>query len=171
MEDPPSDEECVKAIREALGKLVTDGLLPYNVVENGGFLRELALFKDRRRRVDPGENADETARNKADEKALRAVLEAAVEDEEISGKHRRLLRAVLPLNEEHVGKSIKERRVAAGKDLKPGKKAVTAGTIRNHYEPRALEKLAAVLGRMELEFRAKAPSSRGGPADSEGSDS
>jgi hypothetical protein len=169
MEDSSSDEEGVKPIREALGGLVTDGLLPYNVVENGGILRELALFKDLRE--EPDENAGETERNEADANALRAVFEAAVEHEDISGKHRRLLRAVLPLNQELVGKSIKERRVAAGKDLKPGKKAVTAGTIRNHYEPRALDKLSVVLCRMELEFRAKAPSSQGGPADSEGSDS
>jgi hypothetical protein len=158
MEDPSSDEESIGAIRDAFGKLVTDGLLPYNVVENGGILLELGVVKDRE--VKPDGNANETECNEAVAEALRAVLEVAVEHDDIKGKHKRLLRAVLPLDPEHLGKSIKERRIVAGKVLKPGKKAVTAGTIRNHYEPKALEKFAAVLWRMELEFRAKTPSSQ-----------
>jgi hypothetical protein len=168
MEDSSPEEESVKVIRDALGKLVTDGLVPYNVNENGGFLLELALFEDQREHLDG--DADETERNEADAKALRAVLQTAVEDKDISGKHRRLLRAVLPLNEELLGQSVKERRAVAGKELKPGKK-VGADTIRTYYEPKALVKLAIVLWKMELEFQVEATSSRGPRADAESSDS
>jgi hypothetical protein len=167
MEDPSSDEECVTAIREALKSLVTDGLVPYNVGDNGGFLLKLGLVKAKRDPIDG--NASETERHESATRALRAILEAAVEHEDISGKHRRLLRAVLPLKPELVGESIKVRRTEAGKDLKPGKDDVTAGTIRNHYEPKALEKLAIVLWLMELEFRGAATPTHGGQADSAGS--
>jgi|GEM_PF-3635379 hypothetical protein len=157
-----------KAIRKALGGLVTDGLVPFNVGENGGCLLKLGLVEVRREPLDG--KASETAHYEADVEALKHVLEAAVADEEIGGKSRRLLWAVLPLSAELVGEPIKKRRTVAGKELRPGKKPVTAGTIRNYYEPKALDKLAGVLWRMELEFRAKQTSSDG-PADSEGSDS
>jgi hypothetical protein len=169
MEDQSSDEECVKIIRAAIGRLVTDGLVPYNVGDNGGYLLELGLVKAQREALDG--DVGEAERYEADTKALRAVLEAAVEREDIRGKHRRLLRAVLPLKPELVGESVKVRRTVAGKDLKPDKDDVTAGTIRNHYEPKALDKLAVVLWQMELEFRVEATSAHGGQADSEGSGS
>jgi hypothetical protein len=159
------DAESIEAIRETLRKLVTDGLLPFNVGENGGRLLELGLVQAARAKLDA--EADEASRYEADTKALRSVLEAAVEHEEVSGKYRRLLRAVLPLKPELVGKSVKERRTIAGKDIKPDKKPVMAGTIRNYYEPKALDKLAHVLWAMELEFRVEATSTHG----AEGSDS
>jgi hypothetical protein len=154
MAAPSSDAESVQAIREALGTLITGGLLPYNVGENGGCLLDLDLVKARREVLDG--DADEGQRYEADAKALRAVLEVAVEHDDISGKHRRLLRAVLPLDPDLLGKSIKDRREVAGEVLKPGKKAVTAGTIRNYYEPKALDKIVGVLWKMELEFQVKA---------------
>jgi len=133
---------------------VTDGLVPYNVGDNGGRLLDLGLVKAHREALDG--DADEAARYGADTRALTAVLEDAVAREEIRGKHRRLLRAVLPLKPELVGKSIRERRTEAGKDLRPDKDDVRPGTIRNHYEPKALDKLAAVLWQMEQEFQAAA---------------
>ena len=165
--------ESVQAIREALGRLITGGLLPYNVGENGGCLLDLGLVKARRKVLDG--DADEGERYEADTNALRAVLEAAVAHKDISGKHRRLLRAIFPLDTELLGKSIKDRREVAGEVLKPGKKAVTAGTIRNYYEPKALEKIVGVLWKMELELQAKeTPPTASKPtlkAQTEGSDS
>jgi hypothetical protein len=152
MEDSSADAEHVQPIRDALGKLVTDGLVPYNVGDNGECLLDLGLVKAHREALDG--DADEAERYGADTRALTAVLEDAVAREEIRGKHRRLLRAVLPLKPELVGKSIKERRTEAGKDLRPDKDDVRPGTIRNHYEPKALDKLAAVLWQMEQEFQA-----------------
>ncbi len=160
MEAPSLDAENVQAIRDDLGRLVTGGLLPFNVGDNCECLLELGLVIAQREDVDG--DADETQRYEADARALRAVLEIAVAHRDISGKHRRLLRAVLPLKPELVGQSVKERRTVAGKDLKPDKDDVTAGTIRNHYEPKALDKLAGVLWQMELEFRVKST-----PADDE----
>jgi hypothetical protein len=166
MEDPPadedcpqSDEDCIKAIREALSRLVTDGLVPFNVTESGGFLLKLDLVRSLRAELDG--DAGEIEIFQADAAALRPVLEDAVKHKSISGKHRRLLRDVLPLKDEHLGKSVKERRTEAGKDLKPGKKEdIGPDTIRTYYEPKALDKLTEVLWEMESEFRAKVTSSK-----------
>ncbi len=62
---------------------------------------------------------------------------------------------MLPLNPQLLEKSVTERRAEAGKDIKLGKGAVTPGTIRDHYEPRALDSLARVLWAMEQEFQAE----------------
>jgi hypothetical protein len=150
------DAESIEAIRETLRKLVTDGLVPFNVGDNGGYLLELGVVRAARAELDAAD--DEVSRYEADTEAVRSVLAAAVEHEDVSGKYRRLLRAVLPLKPELVGKPVKERRVEAGKDIKPGKNDVTAGTIRNYYEPKALAKLAHVLWAMEQEFQAEATS-------------
>ena len=150
------DAESIEAIRETLRKLVTDGLVPFNVGDNGGYLLELGLVQAARAKLDA--EADEASRYEADTEALRSVLEAAVEHEDISGKIRRLLRDVLPLDPELLGKSVRERRTIAGKDIRPGRSVVTAGTIRNHYEPKALDKLARVLWVMEQEFQVEARS-------------
>jgi hypothetical protein len=147
--------ESIAAIRTTLGRLVTDGLVPYNVGENGGALLEMAVVQAARVKLDSA--ADEASRYEADTEALRSVLEAAVEDEDIGGKYRRLLRAVLPLTPELVGKPVRERRIVAGEVLKPGKNDVTAGTVRNYYEPKALDKLARVLWSIEQESRTGGP--------------
>lgn len=145
------DAESIEVIRETLRKLVTDGLVPFNVGDNGGRLLELGVVRAARAELDSAD--DEASRFQADAKALRSVLEAAVEHEDIGGMHRRLLRDVLPLSPELLGKSATERRVEAGKHIKLGKAAVTPGTIRNHYEPKALDALARVLWAMEQEFQ------------------
>jgi hypothetical protein len=151
------DADSIKVIRETLGRLVTDGLVPFNVGDNGGYLLELGVVQAARAELDAAD--DEVSRFQADAEALRSVLEDAVEHENIGGKSRRLLRDVLPLNPELLGESVKERRVKAGKHIKPGTRDVTAGTIRNHYEPKALDRLAHVLWVMEQEFQVQATSS------------
>jgi hypothetical protein len=142
----------VEDIRKALTGLVTEGLIPYNVGENGGCLLDLAIVEAQRQKPLP---AGEAERHAAHAEALTSVLTEAVADEtKIGGKPRRLLHDVLPLRPELLGETIKARRTEAGKNLKPGKKAVEPGTIRTYYEPKALKKLSEVLHRMETEFRA-----------------
>ncbi|HEV2945170.1 MAG TPA: hypothetical protein VGX26_08660 [Solirubrobacteraceae bacterium] len=160
------DQESIEAVRDALKRVVTGGLVPFNVGEEGGCLLELEVVRVRLEQLDG--KADEAERYEADLKALRSVLEDAVEHKDIGGKSRRVLRAVLPLNPKYVGKPIKERRTLAGKEIRPDKKPISAGAIRNDHEPKALKKLAGVLWLMELEFRANATSSNG-PAESDGS--
>jgi hypothetical protein len=152
MEDQPEKGPSVEDIRRALGGLVTEGLIPYNVGENGGCLLDLAIVQAQRKPVP--RDAPEPDRHAADAEALTSVLQDAVNHKDISGKHRRLLRDVLPLRPELLGKVVKERRKEAGKDLKPGKKDIGPGTIRTYYEPKALKKLSEVLWRLESEFRA-----------------
>jgi hypothetical protein len=142
-------------IRRALAGLLTDGLLPWNVLENGGRLLDLEMVRSR---VDLDEDASEAEHAEAYARALVSVLSEAVTSDEVGGKSRRLLNDVLPLNAEYLGAPVKERRTAAGAHLKPGKKAISPGTIRTYYEPKALDKLAEVLVQMEFAFRARAES-------------
>ena len=151
MAAPHSGSALADLLRKNLADLVTVGLLPYNVAETGGSLLELAIVTARLK-ID--EDADEDERDAAYAKALVAVLKEAVTKERMPiRRYRRVLKYVLPLKEEYLGKTIKERRTAAGRDLKDGKQAVKAGTIRTYYEPRALEDLARVLVEMETEYR------------------
>lgn len=135
-------------LRKNLGDLVTDGLLTYHVADVGGDLLELRIVIDR---VELRKGASEDEHDAAYTKALTEVLAEAVEKPTIRGKHRRLLKYVLPLKEEYLGKDVKKRRAAAAKAIK-GKKNVKPGTVRTYHEPRALESLAAVLVVMEAEF-------------------
>lgn len=149
----------VEIVRRSLGNLVAEGLLPSNIAENGGELLELAIVASR---VEAQVDADEEDRERAEAAALVAVLVAAVVKGRIPARrHRRILKHVLPLKEEYLGTTIKERRTAAGQDLKPGK-AVKPATIRTYYdyEPRALDELARVLVEMEAEYRGESPPSR-----------
>lgn len=139
-----------KMIRHALAGLVTDGLVPYNVLENGGVLLELEMVRGR---VDLDRNATESEHAEAYARALTSVLSEAVKSDEIGGKARRLLTDVLPLDAKYLDATVKDRRIAAGTDIRPGKKPVKWGTIRTYYEPKALEKIAEVLWLMELQFR------------------
>jgi hypothetical protein len=148
--DESSSEPDADALRKALADLVTEGLVPYNVGENGGALLQLAIVQGRRRSLDG--TANEAARDEADTEALTSVLSEAVEHPTIRGKVRRLLQDVLPLKEELLGKPIKERRTEAGKNIKTGKKIIKPGTIRTYHEPKALDKLVVALLLMEQEF-------------------
>lgn len=152
MEDLPEEGPSVEEIRNALAGLVTEGLVPYNVGESGGCLLDLAIVQAQRKPVP--RDAPEPDRHAADAEALTSVLQDAVDHKDISGKHRRLLRDVLPLRPELLGKPIKERRKEAGKDLKPGKKDIGPGTVRTYYEPKALLKIAEVVWMIESQFRA-----------------
>ena len=151
----PSATPEVERLRDLLAGLVTDGLGPYNIAENAGALLELEIV---RARVTLPPDASQDERDAAEADALLAVVREAVE--RLRGRYRRLLSYVLPLNQEFVGKPIKERRTAAGKALKDGK-TVKAGTIRTYYEPRALEDLARVLVDMDAGHRSGLESGSG----------
>ncbi|HEX4116586.1 MAG TPA: hypothetical protein VHY18_12015 [Solirubrobacteraceae bacterium] len=111
----------------------------------------LGVVQDRLKDLDG--NANEDQRFRAYAKALRSVLTEVIEHDDVSGKSRRLLYDVLPLNEAFRSMKIKERRVEASKHVKPGKK-VKPGTVRTYHEPRALEKFAKVILQVESNFRA-----------------
>ena len=166
MKDLPEEGPSVQDIRKALSGLVTEGLIPYNISENGGCLLDLASVQARRKSVP--KDAPEADRHAADAEALTSVLQDAVNHKDINGKHRRLLQDVLPLRPELLGKTIKERRKEAGKNLKPGKKDIGPGTVRTYYEPKALEKIAEAVCQIESKFRGALRD--GKPADSDEQD-
>ncbi len=142
------------ALRKSLSELVTGGVVPYNVAENGGALLNLDIVSSR---IKVGPETDEEEQERAQAQALLAVLTSAVDKKQLmQRKHRRLLKYVLPLKDEYAGKTIEERRRAAGENLTDGKRVVKSGTIRTYYEPRALDQLAITLVRMEAEHRGQA---------------
>jgi hypothetical protein len=144
-----------EALRASLAAMLTEGLTPSSVVEHGGVLLELRLVEDRLR----ASGWDDEAQKEADyAQALTKTLELAVVSEHIPRrKHRRILKYVLPLESEYLGRTIKERRAAAGMNLTDSK-TVKASTIRTYpqYEPNALDELARTLTEMEAEARGEA---------------
>src|ERR1700733_1241745 len=98
MEDTPQDEVTVEEIRDALAKVITEGVFDhYNVGENGGCLLRLAIVQGRYAGLDGNAKEDERFRVYAE--ALRSVLIEAIEHDDVVGKSRRVLNDVLPLNE------------------------------------------------------------------------
>jgi hypothetical protein len=140
-----------QALRESLTALLSEGLGVSGVAEHGGALLELRMVIDRL----PADIADDDGREVASAVALTEVLEEAVVKPRIPRrKHRVILKYVLPLELDFRGKSIKERRAAAGAHIFDGKK-VKANTVRTYpeYEPNALDELARALTEMEAEYR------------------
>lgn len=88
-----------------------------------------------KRRVEEGESPED---------ALRAALLEVLEELGQS-QYRNLLEIVLGLDPKTADMTAAEKRALAGKEFRGGKKPVTAGTIRQHHEPRALEELAEKL--------------------------
>lgn len=78
------------------------------------------------------------------EGALKELLLQSLEDVP-SPQYRGLLRVVLGLDPEHADLPATERRAVAGRMFRGGSSPVSAGTIRQHHEPKALAELAAVL--------------------------
>jgi hypothetical protein len=151
----PYSGPALPDIRKNLADLVTDGLVPYNIAEKGGTLLELEIVRSQVA-GDPDADDDETEAALAT--ALESVLQDAVNKERMPiRRYRRVLKNVLPLKDELIGKPINERRATAAQDLKDGKAPVKPGTIRTYYEPRALDDLARVLIEMEAEHRGQRP--------------
>ena len=139
-------------MRRNLAGLIAEGLVPYNVAERGQHLLSLRVVEDRVR-LNGHDAGGEHARDAAYTAALIAALEEAIEKPWIGGKSRRVLRNILPLKEELLGKPVKERRTVAGREITQGHKVVKPGTIRTYYEPRALDSLAMALAELEAEYR------------------
>jgi hypothetical protein len=145
------------SLRKTLSDLIKDGLSRGNIAAKGDELRRLAIVEGR---LAPHDGTDEDEREVAYADAVVTVLKEAVVEERIYGRnHRRILKFVLPLKEKYTGTSIKERRTAAGEDIKTGKKPIKPSTIRTYfsYEPQALDELARVLVEMEAEYRDETP--------------
>jgi hypothetical protein len=139
-----------KAIAKALGRLCTNALLTWWILEKGRLLMGLDCV---RAHLSP---------NASDEKdyarALRKYLETAVERVE-SRQHRIILEIVLGLGDEKWKakdwrkKKAKARRTEAGHKFRPNEGNVTFGTIRQHHEPRALQALAVIVLQDEQDAR------------------
>jgi hypothetical protein len=114
-------------VRRALSRLVSGGPESIWLPEVQPLL-ELPTVKER---LEAGEDADE---------ALRQVLLDAIEGLGQS-QYRNLLEIVLGLTPDSESLSAGERRALAGKRFRGGQRPVTAGTIRQHHERRALTEL------------------------------
>jgi hypothetical protein len=138
-----------EAIQQVLGLLPTQGLKRWWILENGRSLLGLDCV-----RAYVPKNA--TEEDYAD--ALRSYLETAVERVE-SPQNRSILEIVLGLGDDRWnsadwrGKSASERRAEAGRLFRGDEGMVKGGTIRQIYEPRAIEELAAVVWHDENEAR------------------
>jgi hypothetical protein len=145
-------------LRRTLSALVTGGLVPYHVGDVGEPLLDLEIVRSEM----PDAQADDDdgdAYDVAATAALSAVLARAIDKKQkliTSRKLRRVLRHVLPLRDELVGKPIGDRRASAAEAIK-GKKVVKASTIRTYYEPKALKLLAHALVQMEAGHRQEEP--------------
>ncbi len=123
-------------IRKALGRLVTKGVQPYWVMEVGRPLLGLAAVRERLDLEDLNDPEAEAA-------AVVAVLRKATD--RLSGSQRVLLTIVLGLDRDFLGRTAHERRMIAGRVFRGDEGAVMPGTIRQLYEPEALDRLAEVL--------------------------
>jgi hypothetical protein len=148
------------ALRKNLAGLVAEGFMPENVADKGGDLLELRIVTSR---VTLGKDASNDQREIATAEAFIALVGEVADNKKLvrQRKYRRLLRYVLPLENDCFDMDVEERRTAAGKNLFGGSKEVKPGTIRTYYEPRALDELARVLVEMEAESRGEAPPGAG----------
>lgn len=122
-----------KEVRQALAKLVVHGV---DAVWSPDAQPLLRLPSVRARVVALGESRAA--------QALREVLQEAVADLGQS-QYRLLLTVVLGLSPEYEDLSAGDKRAIAGRKFRGGRKPVSAGTIRQHHEPRALDQLASLL--------------------------
>jgi len=136
--------------REALGSLCTRGIEPWWVREQEALLG-LSCVAAR-------------AAPHADDADIRA--EALVEIlRELVGRirhvsHGKILWIVLGLEEQYLRmSSAEERRRCAGEAFRGGERPVSAGTIRQHHEKRALDRLTEML----LDYEHTAAAARHSP--------
>jgi hypothetical protein len=148
LDDVPSQ----KAIEKALGRLCTNALLTWWILETGVILLGLDCVQT------------QLGANAADEKdyarALRKYLETAVPRVE-SRRHRIILEVVLGLGDEKWKakewrkQKAKARRAEAGRRFRPSEGTVKQGTIRQHHEPRAIQALSIIVLEDERLARSK----------------
>jgi hypothetical protein len=129
----PVELPTEKAVRVALGRLVAHG------VDSVWLPDVQPLFKLPAVEEKLAELGEDRAAD-----ALRAVLETAVGYLGQS-QYRSLLTIVLGLDPAYEHLTAGEKRRIAGQEFRGGERPVSAGTIRQHHEPRALDELAAML--------------------------
>ncbi len=122
-----------KAVRGALARLITHG------VESIWLPDIQPLFELPAVKAKLSELGEDHAAE-----ALRAVLEGAIGDMGQS-QYRSLLTIVLGLDPQYEDLQAGAKREIAGQKFRGGARPVSAGTIRQHHEPRALDELARLL--------------------------
>lgn len=132
-------------IRAALGKLCTKGVEAYWVIDHAGVLLQLEVVRN-------GCGDDPSDEELVD--SLIVYLRSAVERVEFR-QHRVLLSIVMALEPEYLGSKAVDRRTEAGRQFRGGSNPVSPGTIRQHHEPNAVDKLAEIV--VADENRARAP--------------
>lgn len=125
-----------EAIHQALKRLCTKGVRPYWVKD---YCSDLLMLKGVERRL--------PSREASRDEAVVALVEYLGELVERIGKDedRIVLRVVLGLDEKYLYKTAICRREVAGKMFRDGSDPVRAGTIRQYHEPRALQRLLALI--------------------------
>jgi hypothetical protein len=143
-----------QVVREALGRLCTRGVEPWWVREQEVLLRLTCVSA----RVESSDDLD----SRVD--ALVEILR------ELVGRirhlsHGSILWVVLGLEDRYLRMgSAEQRRECAGRIFRGGERPVSAGTIRQHHEKRALDRLTAMLVEYErttslVGFRPQPPAS------------
>src|SRR5580704_4735578 len=158
---PPRQQDMPtrRAVENALGRLCTNGLRKWWVLETARVLMGLDCVRAGLR--------SKTSLNEKDYvDALRTYLGAAIDKVE-SPQRQIILEVVLGIGEprwetkEWRKESAKVRRKEAGRRFRNGERVVTAGTIRQHHEPRAIKELATII--LADEEHARSQSSNNGP--------
>jgi hypothetical protein len=132
--ETPNDPRW-EPIRAALGRLCRNGVERYWVRDEGGPLLELQCVKDRARKA-----GSAAGRPEALVEILREIV-SGIRDTQ----HGKILWIVLALDGTYLGDTATSRRAIAGETFRDGRRQVTPGTIRQYHEPRALDRLAALL--------------------------
>lgn len=141
------DDRRSHEVRAALARLVSHGADAIWLPE-AQLLLELPVVRTR-----IGGSSERTPAE-----ALREALKMAVGHLGES-QYRGLLTIVLDLDSEHTELSANERRALAGQTFRGGRSPVTAGTIRQYHEPRALSQLTEVLLSSSMESTSAADES------------
>lgn len=151
----PDPEELYQSLKD----IVTEGLGPDSVIEQGGALLKLRIVQ---KKVATGKDDGVAERHEAHKEALAIVLQEAL-DEKMAGhpKYRRVAICLLPLDGSLDGTDLLARRTAAGWAMKSSKKAVKPNSIRTYHQPRVLWMLAGALAQMEAEQHGEMPLSMG----------
>ena len=149
LDDVPTPE----AIAQALGRLATNAVMTWWILEKGRLLLGLDSVRSR---VPTGAQGE-----KAYAVALRNYLNEAVARVE-SPQYRTILEVVLGIGDERWSnkawrrEKAKARRREAGRRFRPDEAGVPPDTIRQHHEPRAINALAHVIWQEESEARREA---------------
>jgi hypothetical protein len=135
------------AIRGALGRLCTRGVVPWWIRDKAPVLLELRCVKAR---------ATKNTNAHADPDEVNALVEILREQVGSMRDHSygEILWVVLGLEDRYLGLNARARRAIAGRDFRKGEQPVTAETIRQLHEKAALDHLTVRLADLERRFRA-----------------